>query len=189
MADASNNKSPNREKEDAVYVPDFTDLWKELYFKTEKAWADAFREFVGTKTFVRYLDTVLDNNLSSEKVIRQNVDRYFEAGPIPSKKDIARVAELVISLEEKQDTMEFELLGTVEKAADSLIKMVEFGQNTRDELDSIEQKIALLDKKVDSLNKKLDNTNKKLNVSKETSTGKKNTRSKKRDGDNQESSE
>lgn len=185
MADTHKTNTSNHEKgKDSVYAPDFIELWKELYFKTESAWADALREFVGTKTFVKYLDTLLNQNLAGEKITRQYADRYFEIVPVVSKKDIARVAELVISLEEKIDTLEFELLGTFRSATDSLIKLAEYGKKNNEQIAELQQQITALDKKVDSLSKRLYNASKIIDSSgKSSTTGQKTTRRKKADSE------
>lgn len=150
------------ERED-IYIPDFSQLWKALYFKTEDAWADAFKKFVSTGTFVNFLDSILEQNLASEKVSRQILDKYFELVPVPSKKDIARVAELVISLEEKIDTIEFQVYQSFENMADSLIRMVEFQEHVNNEM-------ILIKKDIEAVNKKLDNLNKKINTLKKSQT-------------------
>lgn len=50
-----------------IILPDFAELWKEIYFRTEGAWADAFKEFVSTDTFVKMLDQSLTQHLNLRK--------------------------------------------------------------------------------------------------------------------------
>jgi polyhydroxyalkanoic acid synthase PhaR subunit len=105
--------SMNSNDKEKIHMPDFAELWKEMYFKTETAWADAFKELISTQTFVGIINKALEQNLSNENVTRQMVDKYMEISPVPSKKDIARVAELVISLEEKIDQLEYQFSQTM----------------------------------------------------------------------------
>lgn len=154
-------------KTEEVFIPDFSELWKELYFRTEDAWSEAFREFISTKSFVQMMDHMLEQHLFYEKAARQQMDRYFEASPVPSKKDIARVAELVLSLEEKVDGLETQFGQALQSLADNLLKMVQHQENLHKELAGLRQENQSLSKKLEGMNKKL-NT-----LSKEKSTARK----------------
>ncbi|NLB89453.1 MAG: hypothetical protein GX790_09595 [Syntrophomonadaceae bacterium] len=153
--------SKNNQKEE-INVPDFTELWKEIYFNTEAAWAEIFKELISTQAFVSFLNKSLESNLAYEKITRQTVDKYMEMSPVPSKKDIARVAELVISLEEKIDGIEFQFNHTISNMADSLLKMVDYQANMKEELLSLRQDLNKLEKKLEIMNKKLTTLNKEL---------------------------
>lgn len=120
-----------------IIFPDFAELWKELYFKTEGAWADAFKEFVSTDTFVQMLDQTLTQHLNMEKTNQQNMDKLFEISAIPSKKDIARIAELVIAVEEKVDNLDYQLLDNIKKMADSMITMVSLLEDNQQQFSHI----------------------------------------------------
>lgn len=150
----------NAKGQDEVLMPDLASLWKELYFKTEAAWAAAFKDFVSTDTFVNMMSSTLDQYLAFEKIKRQNYEKYFELNPMASKKDIARVAELIISLEEKVDNLEFELVDNLRSMLDSLYKMLEVQEKYRGEIQSLNQELKTANKKIDNLNKKLNTLNK-----------------------------
>lgn len=152
MADQQKKTIVNdHDVQEKISIPDFSELWKELYFKTESAWAEAFREFISTKTFVNMMDNMLAQHLFNEKITRQNLERYFEATPMPSKKDIARVAELVISLEEKIDSLEIKSIQALQSMAESLIKMVDYQDTMQKELAALSQENQALHKRLDAL--------------------------------------
>lgn len=151
----------NNQKEE-INIPDFTELWKEIYFKTEAAWAEIFKELISTQAFVNYLNKSLEGNLAYEKVLRQSIDKYMEKSPVPSKKDISRVAELVISLEEKIDGLEFQFNQTISNMADSLLKIVDYQASVKEEISSLRQDLNKLEKKLEIMNKKLTTLNKEL---------------------------
>ena len=109
-----------------IQIPDLAELWKEMYFATEGDWAKTMKSFISTETFVAMLDKTLEQYLAMSKISRQQMDKISEKGIVPNKKDIARVAELVISLEEKIDMMEFQFFDNFNKMTDSVIKMVDF---------------------------------------------------------------
>lgn len=138
---------------DQVSVPDFSELWKELYFKNEDIWAEAFKHYLSTKSFVNMMDTTLDQHLTLEKMTRQNLEKFFETTPVPSKQDVARVGELVISLEEKIDTIEFQLLNNFQSMADSLIKMADYQDNIKNQLSELKKEVQTLGKRLDKLEK------------------------------------
>lgn len=119
MSDANNSQADGKK----IVFPDFPELWKELYFKTETAWADAFKDFVSTDTFVKMLDQNLTQHLSNEKINSQTIDKLFEFSAAPSKKDLARIAELVISVEEKVDNLDYQIVDNMNTMADSLLMM------------------------------------------------------------------
>jgi hypothetical protein len=47
---ASNDESSQQEK---FFVPDYSELWKEWYFRMEDIWSETFRQFITTKSFGR----------------------------------------------------------------------------------------------------------------------------------------
>ncbi|HRX22264.1 MAG TPA: hypothetical protein P5273_11185 [Syntrophomonadaceae bacterium] len=165
--------SMNSNDKEKIHMPDFAELWKEMYFKTETAWADAFKELISTQTFVGIINKALEQNLSNENVTRQMVDKYMEISPVPSKKDIARVAELVISLEEKIDQLEYQFSQTMGKMADSLIKMADHQASLKEELHSLQQSLTKVEKKLETVNKKVNAPKKEKSAAKEKPTSKK----------------
>ncbi|HZK42921.1 MAG TPA: hypothetical protein VFC73_01385 [Syntrophomonadaceae bacterium] len=148
-------KDEKQKSEEKLNIPDFTEMWKEMYFRTESILADSFKDLISTQTFVEFINKSLDDQLSYEKVSRQAIDKYMEMSPVPSKKDIARVAELVISLEEKIDGLEFELTQNMGSIADSLLKMVDYQNESREEIASLRKDLNALTKKLETVNKKV----------------------------------
>lgn len=147
-----NDESSQQEK---FFVPDYSELWKEWYFRMEDIWAETFRQFITTKSFVNMMNSTLEQFLFNEKLSRQNMEQFLETSPFPTKTDIARVAELAVSLEEKIDNMEFNVLSTVESMADSLLKLVDYQENIKKELDALKKENQALNKKVTALHKQL----------------------------------
>ena len=95
---ASNDESSQQEK---FFVPDYSELWKEWYFRMEDIWSETFRQFITTKSFVNMMNSTLEQYLFNEKLSRQNMEQFLETSPFPTKMDVARVAELTVSLEDK----------------------------------------------------------------------------------------
>lgn len=148
MPQGDKEKFEQQDSREEIFIPDFAELWKEMYFKTESVWAEAFKELISTQTFVGLINKSLDHHLSNEKVVRQMIDKYMGMSPVPSKKDLSRVAELVISLEEKIDAMEFQFSHTMVRMADSLLKLADHQAGAKDELTTLRRELDQIEKKL-----------------------------------------
>lgn len=145
------NSGKDSSNQEQILFPNLAEMWKEMYFKTENAWAEAFKQFVSTDTFVRMLTGTLEQHLSLEKVMQQQVDQFFDHSPLPSKKDLARVAELVISLEDKIDVLDFEAADIIKNLTENLLVMVNAQQKTKQELEELKSEVAGVTQRLDTL--------------------------------------
>jgi len=169
-----NIKNKTSDQEDIIQFPDIIELWKKIYFKTEAAYANVGKEFVTSNTFVDLLGQIKDQYLSSHKLSTQSLDKYFEINPIASKKDIARIAELIIALEDKLDNLDMQFSDNLNSMANSLVKLVNFQQSLKNENDLLKQDISSLSHKLDQISKTLQNlTPEKMNVVTDTINKKK----------------
>ncbi len=150
MSEQASQKGQAEDKN--IIFPDYLELWKEMYFKTEKALSESFNEYVSTATFSQMLNQTIEQQLSMEKINRQNSEKLLEYSIIPSKKDISRIAELVISVEEKVDALDYQLVDNVRRMADNMLSMVDTLQhNTTDTIltKSIDDKLVSLEKSIE----------------------------------------
>lgn len=134
-----------------IQIPDLAELWKQMYFSTEGDWSKTMKGFISTETFVAMLDKTLEQYLAMSKISHQQMDKFSEKGIVPSKKDVARVAELVISLEEKVDMMEFQFIDNFRKMTDSLMKMADFQDLFKQELSSLKTELQEINRNIQSL--------------------------------------
>jgi hypothetical protein len=81
-------------------------MWKKLYFSTEDTLSSAVRKSVNTDQFANGTEFILNSYLQYLKLHNEYLSRYMKDSPFPSKHDVARVAELVVSLENKLDSLE-----------------------------------------------------------------------------------
>ncbi|MGI5911745.1 MAG: hypothetical protein ACOX6E_04075 [Syntrophomonadaceae bacterium] len=135
---------------DKIIFPDFTELWKEFYFKTEDAWSEAFKEFVSSQSFVKLLNQTLNQQLFWKNISNQFLDNLSEASCIPSKKDLANIAELVISVEEKVDTIDYQMVNNSSEIRDILLNISNILEETQKEMMIIKNELNDLYKKFDS---------------------------------------
>lgn len=154
---ADAKKKAHSNNDEKVVMPDLIELWKEMYFKNEDAWTQAIKEFITTQTFVTALDGVKDQLLNYHKLSEQNMDNYYKVHPAPSKKDIARVAELVIGLEDKVDELDLQFSTNINRITASLIKLVDFHSNLKEEIQALEKENRVIHQKLDFLTALLGN--------------------------------
>lgn len=122
-------------------IPDFTEAWKRLYFESEEALARSVKEFIASQSFVSLLEQMGGCYLSAYKATSQNLDRFFANHPLPTKKDIARIAALVVSVEEKLDRFDSDLSAGMAVLTNNLIKLVESQLAFQNEMASIKENL------------------------------------------------
>ncbi len=159
---SEDKKNTRIDYEDLIKVPDLLELWKKVYFKTEETCAGISKEFVASKTFIDMLDQAREQYLSYHKLSEQFLDQYYDNNPVPSKKDIARIAELVIALEDKVDNLDIQIMDNVNIMAKSLIKLVDFQQASRDETLQFLQEVRSLNEKLDYIEAKLESVSQRI---------------------------
>lgn len=137
-------KTPSDSAQDALQMPDLMELWKKIYFSTEETWSRSARDFVASDIFIQMLQEIKDQYLSAHKVSTAYMDKYFESNPVPSKKDIARVAELVIALEDKIDALDLQFANNLDSIARSFMKMVDIQQGLHQTVLRLQQEVQLL---------------------------------------------
>jgi len=132
-------------------------LWKKIYFSNEKVWTSAFQDFIKTDVFANSIDLVLNTYLQYLRFHNDLIDRFSEESPLASKRDVARVAELVVSLETKVDNMELD----VEEKLDSLDANVCSVRETPSQ-DDLAERISQLEALMKDMNANLIALNKQL---------------------------
>ena len=95
-------------------------VWEKFYFSVEDGLTNTIRDTVHTQVFANKIDLILNSYLQHLKFQKSVVANLMEDSPFSSKRDVARVAELVVALENKIDGLENELSD----------KLMEFEQDT-----------------------------------------------------------
>ena len=81
-------------------------FFKQWYDATNEVWANAIGEVIGTERFMEGVSRFLESYTSFHRTFRRASEEYFRNLQLPTRSDVARVAELVIALEEKVDRIE-----------------------------------------------------------------------------------
>lgn len=129
-----------------IQIPNPFEIWKKVYFATEDAITNSVKEAIGTRTYAAVIDSILDNYLTQHKLMSEYNARNLEQTPFPSKNDVARVAELVISLEDKIDLIETGLLEQTGRVVRSLSVLSDGYSQTRELAPSIQDLTSRVDK-------------------------------------------
>jgi polyhydroxyalkanoic acid synthase PhaR subunit len=81
-------------------------VWKQLYFSAEDTMSSNVKKAVNTGEFANGIEFILNSYLQYLKMHNEYISRYMKDSPFSSKYDVARVAELVVALENKLDGLE-----------------------------------------------------------------------------------
>jgi polyhydroxyalkanoic acid synthase PhaR subunit len=79
---------------------------KNWYDTSGEKWSKAFGDVIGTERFVEAMSYMLESYASFSSMFRQASEAYFSNLQLPTRSDIARLAGLVVNLEEKVDRIE-----------------------------------------------------------------------------------
>jgi polyhydroxyalkanoic acid synthase PhaR subunit len=91
------------------------ELWRQIYDTNERAWNAILERTVNNPSFAEQTGKVLETFLSAQKTVRDNMRSYLEQINIPTREDITRLGELIVSLEEKVDQLD-DRLSNIETA-------------------------------------------------------------------------
>lgn len=84
---------------------DILDTWRQAATDTEQRWNDFLNQMMGTEAFGSVMARSMDGYLSMQSTFSRGMEQYLQALNIPTRTDIAQLAERVAMLEQKIDTM------------------------------------------------------------------------------------
>jgi len=82
------------------------EMFQDWYDATSKPWSRTVEENIASERFLAFAKPGLENYSHLMRTFRQASEAYFKMLQLPTLADVARVAELVVDLEEKVDTIE-----------------------------------------------------------------------------------
>ena len=155
------------QKGEVPYTEPFT-FFRDWYNATNETWSKFVEEYIGSEQFMESSTPFLESYASFFKTFRRANEEFFKNLQLPTRSDVARVAELVIALEEKVDQLDDsldELNGSQSKAATQ-----ETVSGIAGQLHALESKMDLLpatlaqNQTVESLNQRLGGMEGKLDT-------------------------
>jgi polyhydroxyalkanoic acid synthase PhaR subunit len=135
---------------------------KQWYDATSETWATVVGDVIGTEKFMESASQFLESYASFYRTFRSANEEFFSNLQLPTRPDIARVAELVIGVEDKVEQIE----DAIEDFEDNYIRTVP--GNLDERLVQVEKKLDALSFSMqeltaaDNLEKRLDRVESKL---------------------------
>ncbi len=81
-------------------------FYKQWYDTTSDTWAKFVEDTIGSEKFLEIVRPFLESYTTFIKTFRNAEEEYLRSLQLPTRSDVARVAELVVSLEEKVDQID-----------------------------------------------------------------------------------
>jgi hypothetical protein len=81
-------------------------LWKSFTEKNEETWTKFMQQAVSTPEFAQAFGRTANNKASYRQMVKQTAKTYLEAADMPSRDDLTRLAEQIVSLDAKVDNIE-----------------------------------------------------------------------------------
>lgn len=92
---------------------DVTALWRQMYDQQMETWSKAISDATGTEQFAAALGKQLETYLNAQGVMQKNLqqfmDRSLKTMNLPTRNDVTRLAEQIVALEAKVDSVEEKL--------------------------------------------------------------------------------
>ncbi len=124
-------------------------LFNEWYDVTNEPWSKLIEDTIASERFLEITGPFLEKHANLISTFRRASEEYFKMLRLPTLSDIAHVAELIVGLEEKVDTIEETIERVKEPTMSGTATMVRMA-NLEQRLNQIEIKldrtIALLEK-------------------------------------------
>ena len=95
------SRPPENQSSSSSSAPRATDpfeLWRQIYETNERAWNAVLERTVNNPAFAESSGKILETFLSAQKTVRENMRSYLEQINLPTREDIARLGELIVSL-------------------------------------------------------------------------------------------
>lgn len=141
-------------------------FFKQWYDATSETWAKVIGDVIGTDQFMEAASQFLASYTSFYRTLRRSSEEYFHNLQLPTRSDIARVAELVIALEDKVDRID-DVFSDFEEGYSRVASSEAVG-NLERRLDQVESRLVPFSTAlqqlagVESLEKRLDRVESKL---------------------------
>jgi polyhydroxyalkanoic acid synthase PhaR subunit len=135
-------------------------FFKQWYDATSETWSKVVGDLIGTEKFMEMASQFLESYAGFTRTFNRASEAYFSRLQLPTRPDIARVAELVINLEEKVDRLD----NAFEDFEDRYMQMTtgEAAGGVSGRLERVENNVAALPAAVESLEKRLERVENKL---------------------------
>jgi len=135
-------------------VAPFT-FFKQWYDATNETLSAAIGEAIGSDKFMEVSSEFLNDYANLYALTRHINEDYLHNLQLPTRTDIARVAELLVNLEDKVDRIENQLEDVADDAGHGLSQLDDVQQRLA-AVESLEQRVGQLEQRLEGIESKLD---------------------------------
>jgi polyhydroxyalkanoic acid synthase PhaR subunit len=126
------------------------EMFREWYDVTSKPWSRTVEQNIASEQFLAFAESGLESYSHLIRTFHRASETYFKTLQLPTLSDIARVAELVVDLEEKIDTVEEAIEQAKEQQAQqgttTMAKIADMERHLNQIQTRLERMLALLEK-------------------------------------------
>ncbi|MEX2246063.1 MAG: hypothetical protein WEC75_05200 [Dehalococcoidia bacterium] len=81
-------------------IPNPLDLWRQFLTDSERQWNSFFKDVLGTDTMSNAMNMWVETSLTVQRIIADNLERYYTAFNIPTHGDLVSLGERMQAIEE-----------------------------------------------------------------------------------------
>src|SRR6266567_1911836 len=122
-------------------------FFKQWYEASSETWSKVVGDIIGEEKFVENASQIMESYTSHYMVTRRANEDYFRNLQLPTRSDLARVAEIIVALEEKVDRL------------DDALDDIEDGNSqvaTKDVITELEGRLSRVEKRLDAISSALE---------------------------------
>ncbi len=86
------------------------DLWRQFITDSERQWNGFFRDVLGTDAFSNAMNTWVETSLTVQRMVADNLERYYTAFNIPTHGDLVAIGERMKAVEDTLARLEAAVL-------------------------------------------------------------------------------
>jgi hypothetical protein len=93
------------------------DLWRQYITDSERQWNGFFKDVLGTETFSNAMNAWVETSLTVQRMVADNLERYYTAFNIPTHGDLVALGERMKAVEETLARLESAIIATAPEVA------------------------------------------------------------------------
>lgn len=130
------------------------EMWRQLYEANEQAWTKTIKDLTTTKDYAEAQGKLLESMLAFQKMMRESMSSQLNSVNIPTRDDVARLGELILSLEEKVDRLDDQMVELTDKVGEVAEKVA--GMEKRvEKMAALEKSVEAVDQRIERLSDRL----------------------------------
>jgi polyhydroxyalkanoic acid synthase PhaR subunit len=122
-------------------------FFKQWYDASNETWSKVVADVIADEKFVENASQFMESYTSYYMATRRANEDYFRNLQLPTRSDLARVAEIIVALEEKVDRLD-EAFDDIEDGSSQLA--------TKEAIEELEERVSRVEKKLDALSSVLE---------------------------------